>query len=150
MKGSYILTMKLKKNLEINVGSLGRIELPKGYYTYVGSALGESVNLENRIKRHKKLNREKKGNLHWHIDYFLVNPIVDIVGLDTIVMNQRLECKISEKLAKFATKSISKFGSSDCNCKSHFHYFKDELNLKKALKVLDDENFNPNFERLGV
>jgi Uri superfamily endonuclease len=137
--------MKLKKNLSIDVGRLGKLKFPKGYYCYVGSALGESVNLENRVKRHKKLNKEKHGNLHWHIDYFLVNTNVDIVGIDTIVMDQRLECKISEKLGKFSIGSIPKFGSSDCNCKSHFHYFKDELKLKKALKVLDDENSNPSF-----
>ncbi len=145
MKGTYVLTMKINKNLGINVGSLGRIEFPKGYYCYVGSALGESVNLENRISRHKKLNKIKKGNLHWHIDYFLVNPKVEIVGVDQIIMNKRLECKISDSLSRFATTSVPNFGSSDCNCKSHFHYFKDEKTLKKSLEVLDDENINPSF-----
>ncbi|MBD3155029.1 MAG: DUF123 domain-containing protein [Candidatus Aenigmarchaeota archaeon] len=136
MRGTYILTMELKKNQIINVGSLGKIESPKGYYCYVGSALGKFVNLKNRIKRHKKLNKEKKGNLYWHIDYFLVNPNVDMVGVDKIVAGKRLECEVSDKLSDLASKSIPNFGSSDCNCKSHFHYFESKDDLKDLIEGL--------------
>lgn len=136
MRGTYILTMELKKNQAMNVGSLGKIELPKGYYYYVGSALGKFVNLENRIKRHKKLNNEKKGNLHWHIDYFLVNLSVEIVNIDKIIVGRRLECEVSDKLSDFASESIPNFGSSDCNCRSHFHYFENKVDLKDLIEDL--------------
>jgi len=127
MKGTYVLVTELKENSRIKIGKLGTINFPKGYYCYVGSALGKSINLENRISRHKKLNTNKTGKLKWHIDYFLVNPSASII--DTIMINndRRMECEISKKLEKVAVKSINNFGSSDCNCKSHFHYFKEKI-----------------------
>ena len=95
---------------------------PKGYYSYVGSAFGKIVNLENRTNRHKRLDKEKKGNLRWHIDYFLTNPNTSIVKTITF-KGKRIECKISKLLKKKAKKLISKFGCSDCQCESHFYYF---------------------------
>jgi len=136
MKGSYILVIKLKEDSEIKIGSLGLISFPRGYYCYVGSALGNIINLENRVGRHKKLNREKEGKLHWHIDYFLVNPNALIIQIVMIKNEKRMECEISKKLEKIAKKSIQGFGSSDCKCKSHFHYFDNK------------ENYEPEFGNL--
>lgn len=118
------MIIELKKSSKIRIGKLGPIDFPKGYYCYVGSALGKIVNLEKRIDRHKKLNEEKSGKLKWHIDYFLVDPNTSIVDIIMIKSDKRIECAISEKLKKVAIKSINGFGSSDCNCKSHFHYFR--------------------------
>ena len=135
MKGTYILMMKLKDNSKMRIGKLDLIDFPKGYYCYVGSALGKAVNLENRIGRHKKLNTKKSGKLKWHIDYFLVNPNSSIIDTIVIQNNHRLECSISEKLERIAKKSINGFGCSDCNCKSHFHYFE---NIKDCQKILEE------------
>ena len=142
MKGSYILTTELKKNLRIKVGKLGEVDFQKGYYCYVGSALGRIVNLENRIGRHKRLNKEKAGKLHWHIDYFLVNPSVRIVRVDEIKSEKRLECKISRMFEELAENSVHGFGCSDCNCKSHFYYFENKSLLKNKLEAIKNENFN--------
>ncbi|HDO19110.1 MAG TPA: DUF123 domain-containing protein, partial [Thermoplasmatales archaeon] len=49
MKGSYAIVMRLDREQNIEVGSLGEIRFRRGYYLYVGSALN---GLENRIKRH--------------------------------------------------------------------------------------------------
>ena len=144
MKGTYILTIELKRDLRMKIGKLGSINFLKGYYCYVGSALGKSVNLENRIGRHKRLNREKSGKLHWHIDYFLVNPNVDILRIDEINSNKRMECKISQRIEQAAEYSIHNFGCSDCNCKSHFHYFKNRNFLDKGLKVVKHEDIDTN------
>jgi len=130
MKGSYVLVMNLKDNSKIRIGKLGIIHFSKGYYYYVGSALGKTVNLENRIGRHKKLNKEKSGKLKWHVDYFLVNTNSSIIDTITIKNNERLECEISKKLERVADESINGFGCSDCDCKSHFHYLRDGLGLK--------------------
>ena len=132
MRGTYILVTYLEKNLKIKIGKLGIIDFIKGYYCYVGSAFGKTINLENRIKRHKKLNKEKKGNLKWHIDYFLVNPNVSIKKV--ITFNKKIECKISRILEKESNKTIADFGCSDCKCNSHFHYFKNLRFLKRAIK----------------
>ena len=131
MKGSYILVMKLKENSKMRIGKLGVIDFPKGYYCYVGSALGNTVNIENRIKRHKRLDEKKSGKLKWHIDYFLVNPNSSIIDIITIKNDKRMECKISERLDKVADKSIDGFGCSDCDCKSHFHYFENKQDYEK-------------------
>ena len=137
MKGTYILVTELKKNSKIKIGKLGIIDFSKGYYCYVGSALGRSVNLENRIGRHKRLNKEKSGKLHWHIDYFLVNPNVEIIQTDKIKNSKRMECNISKIFEQVAKKSIHGFGCSDCKCKSHFHYFNDK-SYEKVLKNIGD------------
>ena len=135
MKGTYVLVTKLKKNSRIRIGKLGVINFPKGYYCYVGSALGKIVNLEKRIARHKKLSKEKTGKLQWHIDYFLVNPNTSTIDTIMINNNRRMECEISKKLKKFADKSINGFGCTDCNCKSHFHYFENRQDYEKILEV---------------
>jgi len=134
MKGTYILMMKLKDNSKMRIGKLGMIDFPKGYYCYVGSALGKAVNLENRIGRHKKLNKEKSGKLKWHVDYFLVNPNSSIIDTIVIKSNDRLECDISENLEGVANKSMNGFGCSDCNCKSHFHYFENRQDCERILE----------------
>lgn len=136
MKGSYILVMKLKDNSRIRIGKLGLIDFPKGYYCYVGSALGKSVNVENRIGRHKKLSKEKSGKLKWHVDYFLINPNSSIIDIIVIKNNERLECDISEKLERVASKSINGFGCSDCDCKSHFHYFENRKDCERILEEI--------------
>jgi len=131
MKGSYILVIKLKDDSKIKIGKLGMIDFPKGYYCYVGSALGKAVNIENRIGRHKKLDQEKSGKSKWHVDYFLINPNSSIIDTIIIKNDKRLECDISEKLERVASKSINDFGCSDCDCKSHFHYFENIQDCKK-------------------
>ncbi|MDI6825623.1 MAG: GIY-YIG nuclease family protein [Candidatus Aenigmarchaeota archaeon] len=136
MRGSYILFIKLENNSKIRIGKLGIIDFPRGYYCYVGSALGKTVNLEKRINRHKRLDRDKSGKLRWHIDYFLVNPNSSIIDIITIKSNKRMECETSEKLERVADKSINGFGCSDCDCKSHFHYFKNKQDCGKIFKKI--------------
>jgi len=135
MIGTYVLVTYLKKNSEIKIGKLGNIDFPKGYYCYVGSAFGKTVNLKNRIGRYKKLLEEKKGNLKWHIDYFLVNPNTSFIKT-FILNNKKIECEISQKLEDKAKETVRGFGSSDCNCKGHFHYFKTKQNFEKILEGL--------------
>lgn len=127
-----MLVTKMKKDSKIRIGKLGEIEFKKGYYCYVGSALGKSINLENRIRRYEKLNKERSGNIHWHIDYFLVNPNVEIVQINKINSDQKIECKISKSFEKVAEDFIHYFGCSDCKCKSHLYYFSDK-NYEKIL-----------------
>jgi len=144
VKGTYVLVIKLENRSLIGIGRLGNLDFPKGCYCYVGSAFGKSMNLENRIRRYERLNKEKEGKLKWHIDYFLVNPhalIEKVVAFN----EEKIECEISCTLSKHAKMSIEGFGCSDCECKSHFHYFgKAATNslLKRlhswCLKFIDD------------
>ena len=64
MKGSYIILIKLPEEQTITIGSLPDVHFPRGYYAYVGSALG---GIKSRLSHH--LNRKKK--LLLDIDYLL-------------------------------------------------------------------------------
>jgi Uri superfamily endonuclease len=132
MRGTYILVMYLTKDSRIKIGKLGIREFLKGYYCYVGSAFGKIMNLENRIGRHKRLNKEKKGNLRWHIDYLLVKAKVSIKKV--VTFNKKIECKVSKHLERNSDRTFKGFGSSDCKCKGHLHYFKNLKVLKKSIK----------------
>lgn len=112
MKGIYALLIRQPSEIELEVGSLGKVQFLEGGYAYIGSALG---GLEGRIKRH--LGDEKK--IYWHIDYFLEKATVQkvVYGLT----EEEKECEIAKRVSEYLD-SIEGFGSSDCNCNSHlFH-----------------------------
>ncbi|MBD3353511.1 MAG: DUF123 domain-containing protein [Candidatus Lokiarchaeota archaeon] len=132
-KGAYVLiTYNEEDNNEIRIGRLGKIQFQKGYYCYVGSALGKpktSVCLENRVRRHINSsfvpngdeNRPKK---HWHIDYVLANPHITIIKLLLIPCSVKIECEVAERLNMRSEGLVNGFGCSDCECDSHLFYFK--------------------------
>jgi Uri superfamily endonuclease len=128
MNGAYILVMKLKSNKNIRVGSLGKLEFNKGFYCYVGSAIG-STTIENRCKRHLMKNKKMK----WHIDY--LRREAEIVSIVTIPSKNKIECIVSRKISKQADSFILKFGCSDCSCNSHLFYFKNEESIYKLYYI---------------
>ncbi|WP_457612141.1 DUF123 domain-containing protein [Methanocaldococcus sp.] len=113
-RGTYILKIKLNRGKKIDFGKNKRF-FKKGYYFYVGSANGKSVNLKNRIKRHLK----KDKNKFWHIDYLLEHGNIE----EIYITNRAVECEVAKELAK-VLEPIEKFGCSDCNCISHLFYLK--------------------------
>lgn len=130
MKGTYVLIVLVEKSREIRIGKLGEFLFEKGYYAYVGSAFGKATNIENRIKRYKKLAEEKKGNLKWHIDYLLASDGVKIV--DVIKFNDKIECIIVQEMRPKSKIPIKKFGSSDCKCPTHLFYLGEEWKWLKS------------------
>lgn len=139
MKGSYILVILLEREKIIKIGSLRNILFSKGFYLYVGSAMGNtgSSTLLNRVKRHFLNKIEKK--LHWHIDYLLADINAIIVKLYLIPSIKPLECIIAQELLEQCDNFIKNFGSSDCNCISHLFYFqnfKDISIIKKSKSEL--------------
>ncbi|TKJ26028.1 MAG: endonuclease [Promethearchaeota archaeon Loki_b31] len=123
MKGSYILVLFLSKRVKIEIGALGVLSFSKGYYLYVGSAMGNigSTTLENRIKRHLTDSANKK--IHWHIDYLLNDEYFLITKLYIVPSLMRLECVIARAIKEVSDSYIKNFGSTDCSCKSHLFYF---------------------------
>ncbi|MFX1392912.1 MAG: DUF123 domain-containing protein [Promethearchaeota archaeon] len=123
MKGSYILVIFLNFDTHIKIGKLANVFFKKGYYYYVGSAMGNSSSssLENRIKRHLRFPEQKKN--HWHIDYLLENNEAKIIKIWLIPNKKKLECVLAKELIEVSGVYIKNFGSSDCNCKSHLIYF---------------------------
>ncbi len=113
-KGCYMLIIRLDKGQNIQAGSLNPVFFKEGYYIYVGSA---KANLSKRIARHLRKTKQK----HWHIDYLLEKATVE--NTIPIVTHFDMECFISSKLSETADGFVSRFGSSDCNCKSHLYFF---------------------------
>ena len=125
MKGSYILVIFLSKGVKVEIGALGVLSFSKGYYLYVGSAMGKigSTTLENRVKRHLTNPANKK--IHWHIDYLLNDDHFLITKLYIVPSLMRLECVIARDIMEVSDSFIKNFGSTDCSCKSHLFYFKE-------------------------
>ncbi|MBW1983062.1 MAG: GIY-YIG nuclease family protein [Deltaproteobacteria bacterium] len=112
MKGSYVLLTELEQAAQVEVGSLGLLQLQPGCYAYVGSAMS---GLNSRIPRHLRSNKKH----FWHIDYLLDHAqVLAVVSVPTC---QRLECQIAGLLAEKLL-PIPHFGCSDCSCQSHLFY----------------------------
>ncbi|NLN59604.1 MAG: DNA/RNA nuclease SfsA [Deltaproteobacteria bacterium] len=109
-RGSYLLILNLASDRSIDVGRLGSIFFPAGYYIYVGSA---QKNLSQRVNRH--LRRKKKP--FWHIDY-LRNHADSCVAVP-IRSSENLEHELAGALGKICGRQIPDFGSSDCRCPTH-------------------------------
>ncbi len=109
-RGSYLLSLKLSQEAEIEIGKLGRVNFPKGYYLYVGSARKD---LKRRIERHRRIRKTK----FWHIDY--LRERADFQAAIPIRTSDDLECEIAEAVNGLAGWNIPGFGSSDCSCGSH-------------------------------
>jgi len=119
VRGVYCLLIHLPSDQRIVVGALGRKEFKRGYYVYVGSAMGV---VEQRVRRHKS--SQKK--LRWHVDYLLARS--EILASIAIHSNsKRTECETVEALSacEDAAFPVPRFGSSGCRCCSHLLYFGD-------------------------
>jgi Uri superfamily endonuclease len=127
MKGSYILLIELKENLNIIIGKLGKLHFKKGFYVYVGSALNS---LESRINRHLRFNKK----IHWHIDYLL--KYAKITKVFYKVNSKKEECRLSSEFEK-RMHFFNGFGCSDCKCNSHLFYgkYNEIISIIKNLKM---------------
>ncbi|MCP4040795.1 MAG: GIY-YIG nuclease family protein [Gammaproteobacteria bacterium] len=111
---SYQLHISIEPRIRLTVGRLGTFTFPPGRYIYTGSA---RRNLEARIQRH--LRHTKR--LHWHIDYLLERPEVEVLGVSRSI---RPECELN--LSVCGNIVVPGFGASDCRsgCGSHLKYTK--------------------------
>jgi len=132
VKGSYILLIELLEEQTIGVGRLNALCFPKGYYAYVGSAMGR---FKSRLSYHLKGNKKP----HWHIDYLLQKAsITDIILCET---EERAECTIAQTV-KGQFDSIPSFGSSDCHCSSHLFFATEEMK-SRVMATLDSLGMEP-------
>jgi len=113
MRGSYCLVLEVLRDLEVEVGSLGKLPFEKGYYVYIGSAMN---NLEKRVERH--LRKDKR--LHWHIDYLTTLDFVKARRIYIKESSKTEECGVAKEVSKHGL-PIKAFGCSDCKCVSHLY-----------------------------
>ena len=121
--GTYALLIYVPYDLSLKIGQLGQVNFRRGYYTYIGSAMG---GISARVRRHMR--GEKK--VHWHIDHLLLHArAIDFVAARG---RGRKECKVAAELQK-RLPSVKGFGSSDCDCGSHLFYSPDLDELRRAV-----------------
>ena len=109
---TYQLLIQVAQPVTVSVGRLGPCSFPAGRYVYTGSA---RRNMAARLARHLS----PRKLLHWHIDYLLTAPGVQVVG--TRLFDEP-ECQINRNMPGEVL--IPGFGSTDCQagCGSHLKY----------------------------
>jgi Uri superfamily endonuclease len=146
--GIYTLTIFLSKEICLNVGKLGPGEFTKGYYTYMGSALGRGASsLKRRISRHI----QKKKRNFWHIDFLLANENATVTSVVAAQTHEKLECTLNSHIkSEVGGKILMKeFGASDCKkkCESHLLFFPDiteePILIQKIVKYYKDLGLSP-------
>jgi sugar fermentation stimulation protein A len=115
-RGSYLLVLEVAQSRRIDVGGMGKVAFPKGYYVYAGSA---RANLTKRVERH--LRRRKQ--FHWHIDF--LRDRADSCTALPVRSSEDLEHDLAAALGQVADWDIPRFGSSDCRCPTHLFGFKE-------------------------
>ncbi len=115
-EGAYLLALDMARSRRIDVGGLGRIAFPKGYYVYAGSA---RANLSKRVERHLRLRKRH----HWHIDF--LRSGADFCTALPVRASEDLEHDLAAALGELADWIIPRFGSSDCRCSTHLFGFRD-------------------------
>jgi Uri superfamily endonuclease len=122
MKGIYVLKLEIDEDTVIRVGRLGNIQFKKGYYAYIGSALGTGG--FKRVTRHFNVASGKNKTRKWHIDYFL--PHSRVVNAVLIPTEVSIECSVAKAVGEFYV-GIPGFGCSDCSCPAHLFFSETEL-----------------------
>ena len=119
--GTYVLILRLARQMSLSVGQLGEFELPAGWYAYVGSAHGPG-GLASRVARHQRASKK----LHWHIDY--LRSHADLTAVWYLAAGVKRECTWAKMLAKLPSTSmpVPRFGASDCGCPAHLLWFRKE------------------------
>jgi len=135
MKGIYALVIAVPKNIVLDAGALHHVPLEKGFYVYVGSA---QTSIEKRIARHLRKTKRR----FWHIDYLLSVEDVSVVGVFQTQGPKSEECEVAKRLDRVGT-AVSKFGSSDCHCRSHLFRVENHEFLRDWMNELAP-NWRPN------
>lgn len=126
-RGSYLLILRLRKPANLRVGKLGTVPFPKGFYVYVGSAMG---GLERRLERHRRVRKV----LHWHIDS--LRAISEFRTALAIRSSARLECEIAAALKGVGQWEVPGFGSTDCGCHTHLFGMREDPLLREGFHRL--------------
>ena len=130
--GTYALLIELTEDRIIKIGKAGSARFPRGYYIYVGSALGRTAtSLGWRLARYSIVLSRKK----WHIDYLLADISAKISQIEYSDSVSRSECKISQVISskEWAEVPMRGFGASDCREGCPAHLYRANFNTLDAL-----------------
>ena len=121
---SYVLLLRVRESCRVEVGSLGLIDVVKGYYAYVGSAKRGTL---KRLMRH--FSRVKKRK--WHIDYLTSLEFVDVMV--SFILFDKDEKSLAELFSR-KFDFVRGFGCSDDRANpSHLFYLGEFDSLDSAV-----------------
>jgi Uri superfamily endonuclease len=136
-KGIYCLIFR-NLSSSIRVGALGTVSFPGGWHVYTGSAQGPGG--MSRVRRHIKYAEQDRKKPRWHVDYLLGSTHFKLVYAVCGFTADKMECSLSNLILNSAIIQITRFGCSDCSCRSHLGYFSGNP-LKEVVST---------FETLGI
>ena len=114
--------MHLLRDSRIEIGKKGRLDFPAGFYVYTGSAMN---GIWQRLRRICPCGRGT--SLHWHIDYFIRFPLVQVLEIYGVPEIYKNECVYNQRILQVpgAEIRVPDIGNSDCTsgCSSHLIYF---------------------------
>jgi len=116
--GTYALILICRSKKRVQIGKLGPLEMRRGFYVYVGSALGPG-GLRARVAHHQKGSQRP----HWHIDYLRPHARLDRVWSSHGRARREHRWARLIRTLKGASVPIAGFGSSDCRCATHLFFF---------------------------
>jgi len=132
--GTYTLVLERHSDGPIEVGALGHIDFPAGWYAYTGSALGPGG--FSRVERHRAVASGENDARHWHVDYLLG---ADATSVETVVTTPAaIECPVARRLVDAVGEAGPAFGCSDCTCNSHLVGCADREELVAAVERAHD------------
>ncbi|MEW6743860.1 MAG: GIY-YIG nuclease family protein [Planctomycetota bacterium] len=115
--GTYVLVLELRRARRLAVGGLGSVRFGKGYYLYVGSALGGG-GLRARLQHHLAITVHPR----WHIDYLrrFARPLEAWISCG----GRSSEAEWVEALeGSPPVQAVAPgFGASDSRCASHLFF----------------------------
>jgi Uri superfamily endonuclease len=117
--GTYALILSCTSNARIQIGRLGTMQLQRGYYVYLGSALGPG-GLRARIAHHQKLSTQP----HWHIDYLRAHTQIHGIWFSNDARRREHQWASVMWTMRGVKVPLLGFGASDCDCRSHLYFFK--------------------------
>ncbi len=131
--GTYVVVLKSAQAKTVQIGRLAQLAVHKGYYVYVGSALGPG-GVAARLRHHAKVSEKP----HWHLDYLRAETAFYSAYASYSAEKKECECEWASMLAtgEGVTEPMSGFGSSDCRCNTHLFYFSSALKLRRAIRAI--------------
>lgn len=116
--GTYALVLSCSRTEVVQIGKLGLLEIRRGFYVYVGSAMGPG-GMRARVAHHEKISQRP----HWHIDYLRPHTRLDRVWYSRHRIRREHRWARTIHSLRGASVPMAGFGSSDCRCVSHLFFF---------------------------
>ena len=127
------MVLKSAQAKTIQIGKLAQLNVQKGYYVYIGSAMGPG-GVAARLNHHSKISKKP----HWHLDYLRAET--EFHQAYALCSPQRKECQWAALIAgsEEVSEPMKGFGSSDCKCNTHLFYFSSKLKVRRAIGSISE------------